>query len=179
MTPVSPFFDERSGRTIHHADRIGALPAKRELDTAAGSLGKDADARVRWIVGIRFGLRAGGHAVAAAVAAAGMELQGVEAFAHGAPLTPDLRHQLPPGPPWIGDERGLDRGQIGAPEDELPHDAGIDEIVDRRDAGQLPVLEDDAPVDVGLVAALLNLELRRRRGRGRRKSPAGRRNCRC
>ena len=63
------------------------------------------------------------------------------------PLTPDLRHQSSPGQLWIGDEFGLDRRQIGAAQDELPHDAGIDEIVDRRDTNQMPVLEHDVPVD--------------------------------
>ncbi len=116
------------------------MPAKRELDAIAGSRGKDADARVRRIIGFRFGLRAGGHAVAAAVAAACMELQSVEALAHGAPLTPVLRQQLSPGQLWIGDELGLDRGEIGASEDELPHNAGIDEIVNRRDTNQPAVL---------------------------------------
>lgn len=138
--PSVTVFRKRSGWTIHGAERIGALPAKRELGALAASFGKDADARVCVIVGIRFGLRAGGHAVAAAVAATCMELQSVEALAHGAPLTPVLRHQLPPGQLWIGDEFGLDRGEIGASENELPHNAGIDEIVNRRDANQLPVL---------------------------------------
>lgn len=138
--PSVAVFRKSSRWTIHNADRIGALPAERELDAVARSLGKDADARVRLIVGIRLGLRAGGHAVAAAVAAACMELQSVEALAHGAPLTPVLRHQLSPGQLWIGDELGLDRGEIGASEDQLPHNAGIDEIVNRRDTNQPAVL---------------------------------------
>jgi hypothetical protein len=60
------------------------LPAKRELDALASGLGKDMDVRIRLIVGIRLSLRAGRHAVAAAVAAAGVELQGAETLAHDA-----------------------------------------------------------------------------------------------
>src|SRR5208282_6175328 len=75
------------------------------------------------------------------------------------PLTPDLRHQLSPGQLWIGDELGLDRGEIGASEDQLPHNAGIDEIVNRGDTNQLSVLKDDTPVDpIGLDTALFDLD---------------------
>src|ERR1039458_10557454 len=72
------------------------------------------------------------------------------------PLTPDLRHQTSPGQLWIGDEFGFDWRQIGAAQDELPHDAGVDEIVDRRDANQMSVLEHDVPVTV-LAAAFGDL----------------------
>ena len=81
---------ERAGRTVHHADRIGALPAERELEALARGGGHDADARMRDIIGARFRLRAGDHAVAAAVAAAGAKLQGAEADPHCALLAPEL-----------------------------------------------------------------------------------------
>ena len=68
-------------------------------------------------------------------------------------------HQLAPGLPRIGDERGSQRRKIDAAEDELPHDSGIDEVVDSGNPQQLPVLERDPAIAAFLVIdALLDFE---------------------